>query len=106
MTIRIECDETGRPVKVFQYGNEVKDWGVDSTYDPEHSNEWVKIGINRLGNHIADKLLVETKKLKGKLVNASRKDHSLLALLMGKIEGLEIATEILEEALKVSEANE
>ena len=103
MTIRIECDETGRPHKVFQYGNEVKDWGVDSTYDAEHSNEWVKIGISRLGNHIADQLTAEAKKLKGKLVNANRRDHALLGLLMGKIEGLEIATEILEEALKVSE---
>ena len=99
MTIRIECDETGRPVKVFQYGNEVKDWGVDSTYDAEHSNEWVKIGINRLGSYLADRLFAEAKKLKGKLVNANRKDPPHLSFLVGKTEGLEIATDILQEAL-------
>ncbi len=102
MTIRIECDEAGRPHKVFQYGNEVKDWGVDNTYNAtplEHSNAWVKIGINRLGSFLADRLLAEAKKLKGKLVNANRKDHANLGLLMGKIEGLEIATDILQEAL-------
>ena len=99
MTIRIECDETGRPHKVFQYGNEVKDWGIDSTYDAEHSNAWVKIGMNRLGSFMAGRLKREAKKLKGKLVNANRKDHPHLSFLIGKTEGIEVATEILLEAL-------